>query len=375
VSIEKKPDGRYQVRWRDPAGKQRARLFDRKIDATNFEATVTVDMSRGAYVDPNAGRETVGAYAARWAESQPWRASTRANRAWIIEQRIVPTFGAVRLQAMRPSDVQSWVGRMSASGGAASSVEAYYRVLSSIMKAARADRLIHESPCVGVKLPRADVAPSSLVPLTVEQVHELAGEVPGRYRALVLVSAGLGLRQAEACALTVDRVDFLRRKVQIDRQVVSPGKVGDVKLPAHFGPPKTPSSNRVVPLPSVVGDALAAHLAEYGEGPARLIFTASTGTMISRQTWHGAFSAAATRVGIDATSHDLRHHAASLLIASGCSPKAVASFLGHKNASETLNTYAHLWPSDEDRITAAIDAGLRPDVHEMCIATVGEPNA
>jgi hypothetical protein len=128
--------------------------------------------------------------------------------------------------------------------------------------------------------------------------------------------------------------------VKIDRQVVSPGKVGDVKLAPHFGPPKTPSSNRVLPLPSIVGDELAAHLAAFSEGLDRLVFTASTGAMISRQTWHAAFSATAARLKIDASSHDLRHHAVSLLISSGCSPKAVASFLGHKNASETLNTYA-----------------------------------
>ena len=42
---------------------------------------------------------------------------------------------------------------------------------------------------------------------------------------------------------------------------------------------------------------------------------------------------------------------------------AVQAFLGHKNASETLDTYGHLWAGDEDRIRAAIDAGLRSNVH------------
>ena len=51
---------------------------------------------------------------------------------------------------------------------------------------------------------------------------------------------------------------------------------------------------------------------------------------------------------IDATSHDLRHHAASLLISKGCSVKAVQSFLGHATAVETLDTYGHLWPDDDD---------------------------
>ncbi len=45
---------------------------------------------------------------------------------------------------------------------------------------------------------------------------------------------------------------------------------------------------------------------------------------------------------------------------------AVQHFLGHKNASETLDTYSHLWPDNEDKIRAAIDAGLGKNVHEMC---------
>lgn len=362
MSIKRKPDGKYQARWRDPDGRQRAKSFARRVDAEKFMATVVVKMSTGTYVDPMAGRETVGIYADRWAEGQPWRITTREHRERIIEQHIRPTFGSMRLAGVRRSDVQSWVGRLTASGAAPSSVTTYYRVLASIMRSAATDRLIGESPCHGIKLPTDGAASSSVVPLTVDQVHALADEVPDRYRALVIASAGLGLRQGEACALTTDRVHFLKRYVTIDRQVVTTGG-GD----PYFGPTKTPKSNRRVPLSSVVADALALHIERHAIGPTDLLFTASTGAMLSRQTWHSAFSSAARRLGIDASSHDLRHHAASLLISSGCSPKAVAEFLGHKNATETLNTYSHLWPSDEDKLRQAIDDGLgRRDVHEMC---------
>jgi len=68
--------------------------------------------------------------------------------------------------------------------------------------------------------------------LTVEQVAALASAVPRRYRALVIVSAALGLRQGEACGVTVDRIDFLRRAITIDRQAVTPGRNSDVR----FGP-------------------------------------------------------------------------------------------------------------------------------------------
>jgi len=48
-----------------------------------------------------------------------------------------------------------------------------------------------------------------------------------------------------------------------------------------------------------------------------------------------------------------------VLIGAGCSIKAVQESLGHATASETLDTYAHLWPADEDRIREAVGAAHR----------------
>ena len=59
------------------------------------------------------------------------------------------------------------------------------------------------------------------------------------------------------------------------------------------------------------------------------------------------------------TFHDLRHFTASALIASGCSVKAVQAFLDHATAAETLDTYGHLWPSDDEAIRTAIGKVLR----------------
>jgi integrase len=49
---------------------------------------------------------------------------------------------------------------------------------------------------------------------------------------------------------------------------------------------------------------------------------------------------------------------ASLLIAHGESVKVVQARLGHASASETLDTYAHLWPDNEERTRAAVDGVL-----------------
>lgn len=57
----------------------------------------------------------------------------------------------------------------------------------------------------------------------------------------------------------------------------------------------------------------------------------------------------------DTTFDDLRHFYASLLIACGCSIKAVQRRLGHQSAVETLDTYSHLWPDSDDETRDAVD--------------------
>ena len=70
--------------------------------------------------------------------------------------------------------------------------------------------------------------------------------------------------------------------------------------------------------------------------------------------------AAAAEIGADITSHDLRHFYASALIAGGASVKQVQHRLGHATAVITLNTYAHLWPGDDDLTRDVIDSALGP---------------
>ena len=67
------------------------------------------------------------------------------------------------------------------------------------------------------------------------------------------------------------------------------------------------------------------------------------------------------------TLHDLRHFYASGLIAQGCDVVTVQKALGHARATTTLNTYAHLWPTAEDRTRKAADS--------LMAESFGEPAA
>ena len=61
------------------------------------------------------------------------------------------------------------------------------------------------------------------------------------------------------------------------------------------------------------------------------------------------------------TSHALRHHYASVLLAAGESVVAVTERLGHENAALVLKTYGHLMPDSEDRTRRAIDDASTSD--------------
>jgi integrase len=71
--------------------------------------------------------------------------------------------------------------------------------------------------------------------------------------------------------------------------------------------------------------------------------------------------------------HALRHFYASLLIRAGCSVKVVQARLGHATAAETLDTYAHLWPDDEDRTRQAVDDVLAANAGDLVGSSWGQP--
>ena len=356
ASIDKRPDGRYRARWREyPGGPQRTRQFERKGDAQRFLDGIRGDLAHGQYVDPAGSRMLFREYAEAWRVAQVHRQSTALQAETYLRIHAYPTLGRRPMGAIRRSEIQAWVKALSTTL-APGSVEFAYRWVSTIFKSAVGDRIIASSPCIRIALPKK--ADTEIVPLSVSEVYALADAVPDRYRALIVFAAGMGLRQGECFGLTVDKVDFLRRTVRVDRQLIS--AVGGVP---EWGPPKSKAGFRTVPVPEVVGSALAEHLARYGPGPAGLAFVNTLGKPLRRSTAGAMWHRAADLAGLPkwATFHDLRHFYASLLIARGCSIKAVQKRLGHQSAMETLDTYGHLWPDSDDETRDAVDhvlAGL-----------------
>ena len=353
ASIDRRANGRYRARWREyPGGPQKSRHFDRKRDAERFLDAGRGDLAHGTYIDPAGGRMPFREYGEEWRAAQVHRPSTAAQAETYLRRHAYPTLGHRPIGVIRRSEIQGWVKKISTTL-APGSVEVVYRWVATIFKAAVGDRLIPASPCIRIALPKRDQR--EVLPLEVAQVEAMASAVPDRYRALIIFTAGMGLRPGEAFGVTVDRIDFLRRSVRVDRQLV--GVLGGVP---EFGPPKSPAGFRTVPMPGVVSDVVAAHVARFRSGSEGLVFTNTLGDPLRRNTFGEMWRRAAAIAGLPewARFHDLRHFYASLLIARGCSVKAVQKRLGHQSAMETLDTYSHLWPDSDEETRQAVDLAL-----------------
>ena len=155
-----------------------------------------------------------------------------------------------------------------------------------------------------------------------------------------------GLRLGEAAALKVGDVDFLRRQVHVRRQVqrLTGGEV-DIRLPKY-------NSERTVHIPDALVEMLAQHV-ELGLFNDWL-FARVEDLPPHQNTMGYRWRTTLSRAGVEGVRlHDLRHFFASGLIASGCDVVAVQRSLGFAKSTTTLTTYAHLWPTAEDRVRDA----------------------
>ena len=343
----------YWARYRDPLGKEHGQTFHTMREARHWLAENEVAKGRGDWVDPAAGRITFQVFAEQWRAVQVHRPSTTSQVESNFRYRVYPLIGQRALAEVRPSHVQAMVKALSVEL-APSTVETIYRHVAAVFHAAVRDRLISRTPCDGIALPRSD-RDHKVVPLDVEQVGAVAELMPERWQAAVWLAAGTGLRQGEVLGLTLDRVDFLRRTVKVDRQLMTPGR----GVPA-FAPPKTKASYRTVPLPDSIGFILAEHIRSFPPGTDELIFTTADDGPVRRQRVSAAWRKAADAAGLPEKTgfHATRHFYASLLIQHGESVKVVQARLGHASAIETLDTYGHLWPDSEDATREAVDLVL-----------------
>ncbi|GAA0614017.1 site-specific integrase [Streptomyces crystallinus] len=380
---------RYRARYIGPDGTEKSKSFpDRqKRLADQWLAQIEADMARGEYIDPRASRTTFRQFAEKWVKSQTTDETSRAAVESRLRLHAYPYIGSRPLSSFKPEHIRDWSGELKQAIPSATYRRSIFENVSSVMNAAVDDGILRRNPCRATSVKAPQPVLTRVRPWPVERVFAVRAALPERYRAMVDLGAGCGLRQGEIFGLPVDEIGFLANWLHISYQVKR------VHGTLVFAPPKR-GKVRGAPLPSQVGRALAEHMRRFPpvavtlpwltpDGPPltkSLVFTSTAGKAVWRsafndQSWKPALAAAGViqepelgkryQSAREHGMHALRHFYASVLLDAGESVKALSTYLGHSDPGFTLRVYTHLMPSSEGRTRRAVDRAFQgPGFHD-----------
>lgn len=308
-------------------------------------------------------RETVAVFLERWLEqARPaLRPRTWQGYALIVRRQLVPAIGRVPLAKLTPATVQELLNRRQAAGASPQTVRNQHAVLRRALGQAVRWGIVPRNVATLVTLPRVDrpevraIAPGDARAI----LEAVRGD---RLEALVTLALATGLRQGEALALRWDDVDLADGRLTVRHSLQRVG--AGVELVE----PKTRRSRRTIAVPRGIIAALREHRTRQLQ--ARLwagsawqeggyVFTTSIGTPMHAGDVTRALQRLLAAAGLPRMRfHDLRHGAASLLLAQGVAPRVVMEILGHSTIALTMNVYSHVIPALERDAADRMDAIL-----------------
>lgn len=280
--------------------------------------------------------------------------SASDNYRFVYSKHLVPRLGHVRLSKLTAPDVNRRMAEMKEEGLAISTIRRTRSILVQALDEAVRWGVVPRNVARDTKGPRspksapADAGRS----LTEEQARALLKAAKEHRLGLVYVlMLSLGLRKGEALGLQW-------RDVRMPKAGESTGTLTIRHAMRHegsevvLGDVKTPRSRRKVRFPRQIADDFRAHKAaqagerrKVGEAwtESDLVFTTEVGTSIAPNVTRDDFAKLCKAAGLGHwTPHELRHSAASLMLARGVPLEVVSEVLGHASIRITADVYAHL---------------------------------
>jgi integrase len=383
----------------------RDRSFDTLDAAKRWRATATADTERGNFYDPRSGSITLREYVeTTWWPGLRRPPTTKNSMHPRIFKHILPHIGDLRLNQIGPDEIRLWLATVEQTLDVNTAIVTW-RHFSSIMQAAYKSRppKIPANPFRDEDLRPPSSPPSKAKAWDDQTVLAVRGALGARYRILVDLAVGAGLRQGEAFGFSPDDIDG--DEIRVTRQII---RVGG-KL--AFAPPKG-NKERDAPCAPELVELVKAHAdlfptadvtlpwvdpdrpnLPWDERPRRtvrlLVTTPSTtgisGGAINRATFDDKqWKPALVRAGLLAKPeityiqkngkkpwakvewsmpredgfHVTRHTFASVVLSEGETITQLAAWLGHTDPAFTLRTYVHFMPKSGSRGITALGAML-----------------
>lgn len=300
-------------------------------------------------------KQTLGQYLEPWLENvqkPAIRINHYINTRTIINLHILPVLGRVQLRKLTAQQVQSLYAQKLGEGKSAKTIHNIHGVLHKALAQAVRWRLVARNICDDVELPR--LTRYEYQTLTEEQAQRLLDGAKGhRFEVLLALALTTGMRHGELLGLRWQDVNLDKGTLQVRRSASRVRGQGYKEFE-----PKTPKGRRLLTLPQFILEMLKEHRTHQEEAQRvagatwqnhGLVFCNKYGSYLRPDRVRKQFQKLLADAGLPYMRfHDLRHSAATILMAMGVPPKVVQEVLGHANISITLGIYSHVLPGMQD---------------------------
>jgi integrase len=355
-------DGRWVAKFKVEATGRWRELYARtEKEAYAKLQQALFEQKQGTLV--TAPQQSLQAYMEHWLRAKRLELKDGTYNYYRVytEASILPALGHIRLQKLTDAQIQSFYADL-LEELSANTVRIIHGILRGALDAAVRSKKIASNPCRLVTPPRA--VKKELAYLTLEQAQRLLETAHNhRLECLLTLALATGMRQGELLALRWSDVDFSKATLLVARSLSYRNPDGTGYEHRVEGP-KTASSRRTLPLPDFALVALQKHRAGQLEmrlkAPAwddkGLVFPNDTGGYLWVDPLRRQLKKLLQEAGLPQIRfHDLRHSAATILLAMGVNAKVIQERLGHSHVSITLGVYGHVTESMQREATAKLD--------------------
>jgi len=327
MSVHQLPDGRWFVKYargtnKDDPGRQRE-YFGRGPEAEEAAHRRNMDLGLGSTRNPSG--PTFADIASDYLSVKEGSMSPRQlqNLIYQLEGLILPILGGLAASRVTPAELDKYVAARRGAGIKMNSVARELSTIRAIIRRAAARKVIPENPMTGFEMPRGNDA--VILPPTAAEVSAILSHAEPHLARAIMLGAYTAMRpgRSELLSLRWEHVDLINGGIFVES-----AKKGGMRA-------------RVVPIAAALSPLLEKwRVEDSGSGPLAWVVHYQGRKLASL---HSSWATAKKRAGVTRRCrlYDLRHYAASAMLAAGADLKSVSEILGHASPDMTMRIYQH----------------------------------